>query len=418
MARAVHMDMAQSTTTAPDNRDLDPPQCSPILSDATTLVSSSEGRIDDAARISRYHMYHRKHGNTHYTLTPIILPQKENLFHPPKAFRKDRKTADDPSLAEDLHDQTFYVHKPTLIFHHPPRTLRRGSSKHASPVCLTRNSGFWRRWTLQFSSRLGDEGVLDPRGVVAREVDAGKAAGEGRLKGYGVRRWRILGESGKEHYNKARQCRKEEKKSKSNKKQRSHNMAPKDSVSEADQIIADQVVHLDWTSPFSRDTRRYHFRYADIEFYWKGTGTVRETKQLGYLCKFNHLKLVARVPVSSGRSDDEDKSDNEPGLDMRDLILGKYTSSIACRKSGILELYDGAILKFLEEYVPKESLEDWKHLDTDDELEAIRQTRLYEVIVATAICMIVGEWQKRQAVKKVIAAIVGEGAGGGGDAGG
>jgi folylpolyglutamate synthase/dihydropteroate synthase len=51
--------------------------------------------------------------------------------------------------------------------------------------------------------------------------------------------------------------------------------------------------------------------------------------------RFNHLKLVAGVSAEKGG---------------HEVCLGKYTSSIAKEKSGVLELFDGAIVRFAEEH--------------------------------------------------------------------
>lgn len=46
---------------------------------------------------------------------------------------------------------------------------------------------------------------------------------------------------------------------------------------------------------------------------------------------------------------------------------------------------------------------------------SVKHTRLYDIIVATAICMVVGEWQKRDWLRKIIKLAAGEA---GGNAGG
>jgi len=133
---------------------------------------------------------------------------------------------------------------------------------------------------------------------------------------------------------------------------------------------ADFVLHLNWTNPhpFNKHVRRYCFRYAGIEFHWKGTSTVKESRGFGFFLHFNHLKLVALVPVASGETPETPagptrswsslsrlsrKSTNKPK--MRQIVLATYTSSIAPRKSGALEMLDAEIIKFICDFVPKET---------------------------------------------------------------
>jgi hypothetical protein len=100
--------------------------------------------------------------------------------------------------------------------------------------------------------------------------------------------------------------------------------------------------------------------------------------------------------------------------------LGKYTSSVAAKKSGKLDLYDGAILKLIEEYAPhllaRDPLDTQAKSEAEDEASKIvrmKRTSLYYVIVATGMCMINGEKEKREAVIEAIT-LAGEGGAGGG----
>lgn len=92
----------------------------------------------------------------------------------------------------------------------------------------------------------------------------------------------------------------------------------------------------------------------------------------------SHLKLIARLP----------------GIESEDILVGKYTPSFAYRKFGELWVFDSAVSKLLSE----------DHFSTCTEEAAasefrdIRQTRLYELIMATAMCMIIGESQKRMII--------------------
>ena len=71
---------------------------------------------------------------------------------------------------------------------------------------------------------------------------------------------------------------------------------------------AEEVVYLEWNGAvFARYAPLSFFRYAGVHFYWKGTGTVRESRTCGFWLHFNHLKLVAKIPSpvpSEGEKDD------------------------------------------------------------------------------------------------------------------
>ena len=71
---------------------------------------------------------------------------------------------------------------------------------------------------------------------------------------------------------------------------------------------AEEVVCPGWNGAvFARYAPLSFFRYAGVLFYWKGTGTVRESRTCGFWPHFNHLKLVAKIPSpvpSEGEKDD------------------------------------------------------------------------------------------------------------------
>lgn len=90
---------------------------------------------------------------------------------------------------------------------------------------------------------------------------------------------------------------------------------------------------------------------------------------------FSHLKLIARLP----------------GIEIEEIFVGKYTPSFAYRKFGELWVFDSVVSELLgEEYSST-----WIEQARGSQLRDIRQTRLYELIMATAMCMIIGESQKR-----------------------
>ncbi|OCL07550.1 hypothetical protein AOQ84DRAFT_354894, partial [Glonium stellatum] len=163
-------------------------------------------------------------------------------------------------------------------------------------------------------------------------------------------------------------------------------------------------------APFSRDPRRYRFRYAGVEFCWKGTGTVRESRACGFWLR------VARVPVDGLGGDGE----KEGGfVERREVCLGKYTSSMAAKKYGMLELFDAAIWRLAVEYIrgyahELPAVEDEK-AGCEEELrrglDTLRSTRLYHVIVGTAVCMIIGEKEKRETLRRILELLASEGGG-------
>jgi hypothetical protein len=260
----------------------------------------------------------------------------------------------------------------------------------------------------------------------AREAD-GKL-----LKGYKVRTWRLWCETGKDYVHKVKANRKaglgpdpdvlEDEVPSNGKSLEEMADVPEKHLAFSEElsgdrdypVSAEEAVYLKWTSPFSRNTRRYHFQFRGIDFYWKGTGTVKETRTCGLLLHFNHLKLVAQVPAP-----DHGKG----ALAFRpELCLGKYTCSIATKKSGKLDLFDGAIWRLVSEYMPEllaqvhgEGIPEKSGAGgkiSPAQVTLVKKTLLYQLIVATAMCMVIGERQKRDTIKKIIEAAATEGAGG------
>jgi hypothetical protein len=392
---------------------------------------------------STYHIYHKK--ERHACISPSINPSKERFWGPTLKEQKEKKrqrlleeiqkkidpvTTDLPSpKADDDDDDAFFLHSPYLAFHDPPQVLYIGNTKRTVPAVLIHSSLFWRKWKLQLGPAISQPGVLDPRGVVCWRHNGGdgkaRTADDKLLKGYKVRTWRLWGETGKDYVH-------------SVKANREAGIGPDPDVVEDDNQVddtaekdsngfdpgyrnaparAEEVVYLNWTSPFSRNTRQYHFRYAGLDFYWKGTGTVKETRKCGFFLHFNHLKLVAQLPSPAGESQGE-------RVGRHEVCLGKYTSSIATQKSGNLDLYDGAMWRLMAEHMPCAfaEVQQGVELAKNDsgvesavaEIRPVKKTRLYQVVVATAMCMIIGEKQKRDTVRRIIEALITEGGGGGG----
>jgi hypothetical protein len=391
---------------------------------------------------STYHIYHKR--EQHATISPTTNPSKERYWGPTikenKAKRQRKKeeiaAAEANGLtltesrrsaaAEEVDDGSFFLHTPYLAFHDPPRVLYTGTSKHTVPAVLIHSSAFWHTWKLQLGPSIGKPGVLDPRGVVCWKHNGGDDKAlekdDKLLKGYKVRTWRLWGETGKDYVHNVKTSRDtgtgpdpDIVQDETPVQKEGEDPETESTFSSFDEgegpARAEEVVYLKWTSPFSKNTRRYHFQYAGVDFYWKGTGTVKETRKCGFFLHWNHLKLVAVLP-------EQDKDDIK-----REICLGKYTSSIASKKSGKLELFDGAIWRLMEQYMPSvlEQVQPGERPPTGSEddqptaeqMSLVKKTSLYQVIVATAMCMIIGEKQKRDTIRQIIEAAAGEGGGGG-----
>jgi hypothetical protein len=369
---------------------------------------------------STYHIYAKK--ECHKLLSTVIDTTKERRSGPTvkqlKAIRAEknhRKASGLPSIEPD--DTAFFIHRPYLAFHVPPRVLYTGNSKRGTkPAVLIHEGCFWRSYKLQVGPSIGQPGVLDPRGVVAWKHNGGdkKAlkADEHKLKGYKVRTWRLWGETGKEYVHEVKRNREAGEGSDPDVLDLPKDSTPSKELKEKSfsSAVADEVVHLRWTSPLSRQTRCYHFHYRGIEFQWKGTGTVKESRRCGLLLRFNHLKLVAKLPLVG-----EDKTQ-----DQLEMCLGKFTSSVAKFKSGTLELYDAAIVRLCEEHMPSMLAGDpfgdgvGEIEGRDEKVQRLKKSTLYQVFVATAMCMIKSEKEKRHTVLDFI----GHASEGGGAAGG
>ncbi|KAF2648736.1 hypothetical protein K491DRAFT_783863 [Lophiostoma macrostomum CBS 122681] len=441
-------EVASTSTSIPDLK-------ASLVSVSSTPSSTNPPKLHSLS--STYHIYHKK--ENHARISPTADPTHERFWGPSikevRAKRRAKKLAaqqqpqsndwpiasspsSSPALGED---GAFFLHTPYLAFHEPPRVLYAGTTKRTVPAVLIHSTLFWRKWKLQLGPSIAKRGVLDPRGVVCWRYHGGDAKAReanGRLlKGYKVRTWRLWGETGKKYVHKIKANRKvglgpdpdilgdvvpEVAKKFGDLPDMSEKGAALSELekSEVDYpVYAEEAVYLTWTSPFSRDTRRYHFQFRGINFYWKGTGTVKETRTCGWFLHFNHLKLVAQIPAPRDRKGSSD-SVLEP-----EVCLGKYTCSIATKKSGKLDLFDEAIWRLVSEHMPDLLAPGLS--DDDDgmsetgsaggelsmtQASAVKKTLMYQLIVATAMCMVIGEKQKRETIKKIIELAVTEGAGG------
>ncbi|CAG8901422.1 unnamed protein product [Penicillium egyptiacum] len=361
------------------------------------------GALSKRHRLSVWHVYHK--GDEHITITPFIIPKKEFGFNKKK---HENLAVDYPTNGDGANESnSYFVHHPSLLFHNAPRTLRRGNKKNGTPICLIKCGALWLNWKIQFGDNLKD--VIDPRGVVKWECRSNPnnttLNDDRALKGYKVHTWRVWGESGKSYHRQinARRKEKEEFGGKENAKALDDDPIQTENVAEDEKkslgysqshcpspppyseapraaipqpAVAEEAVRLIWSSPFSLNTRRYTFKYANIEFFWKGTRDVPEKQLARWLMPFSHLKLIARLP----------------GIESEDILVGKYTPSFACRKFGELWIFDSVVAKLLDDGHSSTSTEQ----AVVSELRGIWETRLYELIMATAMCMIIGEAQKRE----------------------
>ncbi|KAI5820792.1 hypothetical protein BZA77DRAFT_299877 [Pyronema omphalodes] len=337
--------------------------------------------------------------------------QIRQLFGKSKSKKQTQIVVDDPN--SDPRKPSYYLHNPRIWFKSPPETLRVGG-KDGPVVCLLESSFFWRRWTLDFvvpekdepgflgwfkiqrtnkskeekqsssiqttridsgfdesttlpsscekhddsiteghGISLNDPGVMDPRGVISSH--------------YPPRSYHLPGETGKA-YIKNKICTKPQE---------------------------DLPPHLDASQPRlvcywnGWWTREYAFRYGNIELKWKGTGTVRDDRKYwGRWLRYNHLKLVAYLPLGldPGSESQEGEVDEKKGTDdgsgMRMVVLAKYTSLLADRKVGRLAVFENGLEECFQDAIEKE--------------------RFRHVVVATALCMIKGEKEKRETIRAII----------------
>ncbi|CAI7661500.1 unnamed protein product [Penicillium bialowiezense] len=367
-------------------------------------MSTLEEALSQRHRLSVWHVY--REGFDHISVTPFLVPGKEY-----------GGSSDDNRSYESYFQKPngYFVHLPSLLFHNPPRTLRRGHKK-GDPICTIKLGAFWNEWIVQFSGNL--KNAIDPRGLVKWEcrsnLENSTSNDIREWKGYKVRTWRVWGETGAEYHrtvNARRKAIKEEvtevravtaaDKCKARDLEmgpvESENGVPSGSQSQSVSentscpgsqpaavplpTVADEAFRLKWSSPLSIRTRTYCFEYAGIEFSWEGTRDVHYNHMWNKrLMPFNHLKLVARVPGS-----------------MEETYVAQYTSSFSHDKHGQLWIFDSVVTELLErtghpsKWIKQTETKERFCLDINWD---VQQTRLYDMIVATSMCMIIGERQK------------------------
>ncbi|KAJ5591947.1 uncharacterized protein N7459_002316 [Penicillium hispanicum] len=338
-------------------------------------MSTLEEALATRHRLSHYHVYHEEEN---VCITPYLDLKKEFGYNK----KRHRLQAEDYASKHRRSDEanSYFVHQPALFFRDPPRILYRGSHKRGTPVSLIHSSSFWREWNIQLGSNLAD--VIDPRGLVRwehRSNPDNRTAGDPcALKGYKVRTWRVWGESGKTYHRQVNARRKE---------LREEGLEEKPPEEPA---RAEDAVQLKWSSPLSK-ARRYHFEYAGITFSWEGTRDLPASETWSRrLMPLNHLKLTAQVPGKEK------------------VFLGLYVSNIASKKFGELSIFDSALSKLLHDSgnpsLAAHSVPVEKGVEFEEESDT-RTTRVYELVISTAMCMIIGEWEKRMTIWIILMAV-------------
>lgn len=172
-----------------------------------------------------------------------------------------------------------------------------------------------------------------------------------------------------------------------------------------------EVTELVWTKPFSKKCRQYDFKFGSLSFRWKGTSTVEGTGFWKSWLRYNHLKLVVRIPLADHP---KDIAISDEGY--KEVVLAKYTSSTKYCKAGILEMYDDVIAHVWKEYVlPQERLA-MRRANGEKEKEngsfkydrsptSVKESQFWDALIATGMCMIIGEWEKRETIRQIIQAL-------------
>jgi hypothetical protein len=320
---------------------------------------SFESKDSDRKTNTTYHIYHAK-SRRHYIITTVERPKKKSkhrlwcfgrknggkdsgieagiekgLISDPKYDTslsvEDVMTEDFPP-EKSVREEGYFIHKP-VCFKHRPKTFRRGTSKEESTILAElHTTWFWRRFKTVWL-----DGSWDASGMM-RDVQ------DFRLPEY---------------------------------KQKDRDK---------------DVTELVWARLFSTKFREYKFTFGDIEFLWKGTGTVSATGKLKSWARYNHLKLVARIPLTS------------QSPDLREVCLAKFTSTLQIDKAGVLEVFDDAVDRLWREHLKGEKGKTEGNFDYGP--DTVKESRFWDVLMSTALFMIMGEWQKREVTRQVLVGII------------
>ncbi|KAI9044715.1 uncharacterized protein KD926_011685 [Aspergillus affinis] len=391
-----------------------------------------------APKTTTYHIYPTPQNPSHALITQHDLPKstsarrkllKQNpSFLSSTSTNTSTSTTSDPIFeSQSPPPKSYYLHLPTLTFHSPPRTLRRGANKTDPPVCIIHNSPFWKRWRILTGPEL--LAAIDPRGLLPyerRSCAGNKPRRDGEVKGYRVRKWRAYGESRKGYFRKVN----DERKKRKMKCGGGDYDGDRDREGMWDPVCADEVLPVTWVhaTPFSTRVRWYSFMYEGVQGAWKGSREIPVRKKWARrVMPVHHLKLVVKgYGIGSGslgkkgggeythQDQDQDrdygfekKMESEGDEEGEEVVLARYSSSLSCGKHGTLVIFDEEVRRVLGCQDLVRSRKDFacnreKGIGVVDE---------YDVIVATAMCMILGEEQKRNTVLQILLALA-EAAGG------
>lgn len=364
--------------------------------------------------------------------TPLKRTETTSTLKKPLSKFARSRFYDRPKYDPRCETSPYFVHLPTLVPHQPPFTLRHGGNKKAPVAGLIGSSFAFRRWTLQFGDVFKEDGVVDGRGVVNYRFGSRKGE-DGTLRGYKVSKKRWWGETGKEWFRNYWIERNKLEVDNGKEEEQQWSVTPK---------RAEEIVYLRWKAPISTKTREYRFEWRGFQFAWKGTGKVTHGKAWKRnSLKFNHLKLVVIIPdlekekmgndVISGalQKQNTNATTKLAKVKAQEIVLAKYTSSLALRKAGRLDVFQEIIDSFLaghglldsslEAAYPSEKVDGRQKSSekspgdikmANAETEKTRQ-RIRDIIVGTAICMVIGEYTKRKVVIDILIEIAQNGGG-------
>ncbi|KAJ5449419.1 uncharacterized protein N7458_005868 [Penicillium daleae] len=132
--------------------------------------------------------------------------------------------------------------------------------------------------------------------------------------------------------------------------------------------VVKEVVYLSWMSPMSKDTRCYHVQYAGLDSYWKGTHIESDAVYSGIFLQHNHLKLIVQLPKIHPVQQSDDPE-----------------------MAGTLEIFE-SVVSGLQDYISSDGSVEPVSFDKD--ADSRRRSSICEVLLSTAVCMIIGEYQK------------------------
>lgn len=109
---------------------------------------------------------------------------------------------------------------------------------------------------------------------------------------------------------------------------------------------------------------------------------------------------------------------------MSEVCLARYTSSVAAEKCGTLEVFDGAVLRVVGEWMPGlldeggeacgRGIGEVERGDESGDVARLKESVLYQLIVATVLCVASAEKEKRHTLIDLIVGIAENGGNGGG----